>query len=153
MELREAFDSREATTDHKLKILEDYKKMVEASQLAKELEQTLQQEGSHLKEPPGEEGFCSSFGESDHESMCAVACPCPSCIVSFTQTCHCGKAPPRKVHCGQTSELHFSCGAIYNRELNYGNYLCETPCHERTCPSCPLLPMNDTFCPFSDPPK
>lgn len=33
------------------------------------------------------------------------------------------------------------------RELDCGNHLCETPCHQGECPSCPLLPIHVNVCP------
>ncbi|XP_035208182.1 transcriptional repressor NF-X1-like [Stegodyphus dumicola] len=62
---------------------------------------------------------------------------CPSCTVTVSQKCFCGKSS-RSVVCTLESAkcVDFSCGEVCEKSLNCGNHICDSICHPGICNPC-----------------
>ena len=82
--------------------------------------------------------------------------PCPPCPQTIENTCHCGKAPPKLLRCGNRK---WSCGKLCSKSLNCQEHVCKLPCHEGPCLPCNKKSAkrcrcgrNEELRPCSDPP-
>ena len=73
---------------------------------------------------------------------------CEPCEIIIEQVCFCAQNT-RQLPCSveNSPEEKFACGAICQRSLECGKHLCDRPCHEGSCESCPLQVEKVHTCP------
>jgi transcriptional repressor NF-X1 len=73
---------------------------------------------------------------------------CEPCEIIIEQVCFCAQNT-RQLPCSveNSPEEKFACGAICQRSLECGKHLCDRPCHEGSCESCPLQLEKVHTCP------
>jgi transcriptional repressor NF-X1 len=71
---------------------------------------------------------------------------CPNCDAHLTQTCYSHKTA-RKLNCGESPTIFYSCNDLCGKILNCGQHQCELTCHNGKCDACGLLPSRIKTCP------
>ncbi|CAB4008613.1 transcriptional repressor NF-X1-like, partial [Paramuricea clavata] len=69
--------------------------------------------------------------------------PCPSCPVTITKKCCCGKTTI-SVRCGNSSDL--TCSLICGKKLNCAVHLCQEKCHAGSCEPCAVIQEQSCYC-------
>ena len=74
--------------------------------------------------------------------------PCPSCMVTIQNSCHCGKSN-LFLRCSQLKTEGMtarSCGAVCGRTLGCGKHQCQDVCHDGACQPCVVVDEVRCYC-------
>ncbi|KAI0305265.1 hypothetical protein B0F90DRAFT_1809057 [Multifurca ochricompacta] len=88
---------------------------------------------------------------------CLLPChpgPCPPCMITIQNPCHCGKDVVALV-CSRTNSTTTggvslpssrSCGHECGKSLSCRNHICKSTCHDGECPPCPVSDLVRCWC-------
>lgn len=74
--------------------------------------------------------------------------PCPPCLISVEQSCHCGKEVlvNRCLRLQEDPNPSLSCGRVCGKLLLCGKHFCTETCHPRDCSGCLRIETVRCYC-------